>query len=225
MGATQARKQPRPIEYDVEDEDALYNTRMPSSARRYRPSQPIERDVLEEITSQQGTFVQRRSSLRSKQTNGMTSNAVTPPKTDDLPALSRFPLTPVLVGMVAMVVLFMGFTALASWWHVYQDDLHYGRPRTSQLDAVVGHNDSRSNPTHFIFINLNRHVEIIEIPGGDATHSRVYIGPTLLGDGQDLTPVTGEIRDVNHDGKPDLILHIQDQQIIFLNDGTTFHSQ
>jgi hypothetical protein len=68
-------------------------------------------------------------------------------------------------------------------------------------------------------------VQIIEIPGGDPSRSRIFIGPTLYGDGQELTPVTGEIRDLNGDGKPDLVVHIQNQQVRFINDGTTFHSQ
>jgi hypothetical protein len=74
-------------------------------------------------------------------------------------------------------------------------------------------------------MNLNRHVEIIEIPGGDPSRTRIFLGPVLYGDGQDLTPVTGEVRDINGDGKLDLIVHIQNQQIIFLNDGSTFHPQ
>jgi hypothetical protein len=127
--------------------------------------------------------------------------------------------------MVVTVLLVMTVSAIGSWWHTYQDDLHYGRPRTAQLDAVVGHGDSPANPTHFIFINLNRHVLVVEIPGGDASRTRIFTGPILFGDGQDLTPVTGEVRDVNGDGKPDLILHIQDQQMVLLNDGTTFHPQ
>jgi hypothetical protein len=105
---------------------------------------------------------------------------------------------------------------------MHQNDVQYGRPRTFQFDAVVGHGDSPANPTHFIIINLDRHVEVIEFPGGDGTHARMYLGPTLFGDGQDLTPVTAEVRDVNGDGKPDLILHIQDQRVVFINDGTMF---
>jgi hypothetical protein len=115
--------------------------------------------------------------------------------------------------------------AFSSWWQVHQDDVTYGRPRTYQVDAVVGHNDSPANPSHFIFLNLNRHVVIIELPGGNTSHSRIYNGPTLFGDGQNLTPVTAEFRDVNGDGKPDMIVHIQDQRLVFLNDGTQFVPQ
>ncbi len=222
METTQARRQTRPAEYDVEDDDELYTTRMPSSARRYRSAPPPQQDT----GLQKGTLIQRRrSSLSPKNTHGIASNALAPAKMEAARRSQRFPVVAILVGMVIMIVLVMSFSALSSWWHVYQDDLRYGRPRTSQLDAVVGHNDSAAHPTHFIFLNLNRHVEIIEIPGGDVTHTHIYTGPVLFGNGQDLTPVTGEIRDVNGDGKSDLIVHIQDQQIVFINDGTTFHPQ
>ncbi|MBV9229826.1 MAG: hypothetical protein JOZ18_10975, partial [Chloroflexi bacterium] len=169
MGTTQARKQPQPVHYDVEDDDEqLYVTRMPSSARRYKSAPPMHSDTLDGPMTQKGVLIQRRrSSLNTQSTHGIASNAVTTPTTETLPKQKRFPTVPVLVGMVIMVLLVMSLSALLSWWQVYQDDLHYGRPRTFQMDAVVGHGDSQSNPTHFIFLNLHRHVEIIEIPGGD----------------------------------------------------------
>jgi hypothetical protein len=71
-------------------------------------------------------------------------------------------------------------------------------------------------------MNLNRHIIVIEFPGGDPTKAKVSIGPTLLGDGQDLTPVTLSFKDVNGDGKPDMLVHIQDQTFVYINDGTQF---
>ena len=124
-----------------------------------------------------------------------------------------------------MAVLFLMLNTLGSWWQIHQDDATYGRPRTYQVDTVVGHNDSVTNPSHFIFLNLNRHVEIIELPGGDTAHARIYNGPTLFGNGQDLTPVTAVFKDVNSDGKIDMIVHIQDQVLVFINDGTQFVPQ
>jgi hypothetical protein len=50
----------------------------------------------------------------------------------------------------------------------------------------------------------------------------IYSGPVLLGNGQDLTPVTLSFSDVNGDGKLDMVLHILDQTIVFLNNGTKF---
>ncbi|HET9920018.1 MAG TPA: hypothetical protein VFQ30_09285, partial [Ktedonobacteraceae bacterium] len=111
---------------------------------------------------------------------------------------------------------------VANWWQVTQDDWHYGRPRTYQVDQVVGHNDSAQKPSHFIAINLNRQVEVIEFPGGDATKAKIYIGPLLVGPGQYLAPVTLSFQDVNGDGKIDMIVNVQDSHFIFLNNGTSF---
>jgi hypothetical protein len=128
------------------------------------------------------------------------------------------------VGLALCVLVggWMLLTTLVTWWSVSQDDAHYGRPRTFQIDAVVGHNDSPSHPSHFIALNLNRHVLIIELQGGDASKTKIYTGPVLMGDGQDLTPVTISFHDMNHDGKPLMIVHIQNQEIVFANDGTQF---
>ena len=79
-----------------------------------------------------------------------------------------------------------------------------------------------ANPSHFIAINLNRHVEVIECPGGDCSHAVIYVGPILFGDGEDITPVTLTFQDVNGDGKPDMVIHILDQRVVFINDNGKF---
>ena len=121
-----------------------------------------------------------------------------------------------------MIIGWLTFSALSSWWQVTQDDWHYGRPRTYQTDAVVGHNDSPTSPSHFIAMNLNRHVTVIEIPGGDSSKSKIYNGPMLIGPGQDLTPVTLTFKDVNGNGKLDMIVNVQDTHFVFLNSNGTF---
>jgi hypothetical protein len=242
MEEAQTKRQARHIEQDVSDEDDLYEAHIPSSTRRY--NQPIDDNTLDDVL--QGSVIQRRRSQSAPHPTSTISTASTPrsgssgtsthtaqkgksiaprvPAPISKPKSKRLPLSlpAIIIGMVVMAVLAMSLTSLASWWKVHQDDMQYGRPRTFQLDAVVGHNDSPANPTHFILINLNRHIQIIELPGGDSTHARIYSGPVLFGNGQDLTPITGEVRDVNGDGKPDLIVHIQDQQLVFINDGTQF---
>lgn len=122
--------------------------------------------------------------------------------------------------VIAAVVMMLGWyvvNAVIGWWLVMQDDMRYGRPRTYQVDQVVGHNDSLASPSHFMAINLNRHVEVIEFPGGDAAHARVYMGPVLVGAGQDLATVTLTFKDLNHDGRPDMIINVQDSHFIFIN--------
>jgi hypothetical protein len=123
---------------------------------------------------------------------------------------------------LAMVVGWVVLTALTGWWQTTLDDWRYGRPRTFQIDAVVGHNDSPTNPSHFIALNLNRHVEIIEFPGGDATKARIYVGPVLVGPGQDLAPVTLSFQDVNGDGKPDMVVTIEGSHFFFINENGSF---
>ena len=132
------------------------------------------------------------------------------------------PLVYVGIGMIAMLALWVAGQMAVTWWQNQQNNATYGRPRIYQLDSVFGHRDSAANPTHLIIINLNRHVMIIELPGGDSTHARIYTGPTLIQDGGDLVPVTGEAIDVNGDGKRDLVLFIQNQRVVFMNDGTQF---
>ncbi len=110
---------------------------------------------------------------------------------------------------------------LGNWWNNHV----YGNPLTYQTDQVVGHGDSTDHPTHFIAINLNSRITIIEIPGGDTSHARIYSGPTLYSDNGNSIPVTLEFKDVNGDGKVDMIVHIGDKRIIYLNDGTEFKPQ
>ena len=130
----------------------------------------------------------------------------------------------VFVGL-ALLTMLLGWvllTMLANWWQVTQDDWHYGRPRTYQVDMVVGHADSAADPSHFIALNLHSHIEIIEFPGGDPSKAKVYVGPTLIGPGQDLTVVTLSFKDVNNDGKLDMIINVQGSHFVFINENGQF---
>jgi hypothetical protein len=124
--------------------------------------------------------------------------------------------------MVFMLALVVCGNAVVSWWTIHLDDSTYGRPRTFQIDAVVGHNDSAENPSHFEAINLNRHIIVIELPGGDSSKARIYNITTLFGNGQELTPVTLSFKDVNNDGLLDMEVHIQGQTIVFINENGQF---
>ncbi len=229
MQTTQVKKEPVPIDFDLDEEDQYQVLRSHTSSQRY--DRPATRDTLEDPITQPGIAIRRRSALSPITGNGITSKAIVPSASSSpvpsslafrLRHVRRIPLLAIILGMVAMALLVVSFSAIGSWWQIHQDDVTYGRPRTFQVDAVVGHNDSASNPSHFIFLNLNRHVVIIEFPGGDSSHARIYNGPTLFGNGQDLTPITAEFKDVNGDGKLDMIVFIQDQRLVYINDGTQF---
>jgi hypothetical protein len=224
MGTAQASKFSQESDYEIEEDEEYYVTRPHSSVRRY--NKPVQHDTLDDVELSKGAPAhQRRTHTKPYSNSGKLSQEGAISWTHNWRHDKRFPLIAVVVGMLLMAALFLMMNSLGSWWQIHQADVTYGRPRTYQVDAVVGHNDSAANPSHFIFLNLNRHVEIIEFPGGDANHARIYSGPTLFGNGQDLTPVTGEFKDVNGDGKLDMIVHIQDQVLVYINDGTQFVPQ
>ncbi|HYX49935.1 MAG TPA: hypothetical protein VE843_09355 [Ktedonobacteraceae bacterium] len=224
MGTAQASKFSQESEYEIEEDEEYYVTRPHSSVRRY--NKPVQRDTLDDVDiSKSAPVHQRRTHTNPIPNSGKLPHDDATLWKQNWHHDKRFPVIAVVVGMLLMAALFLMMNSLGSWWQVHQDDVTYGRPRTYQVDVVVGHKDSPTNPSHFIFLNLNRHVEIIELPGGDTTHARIYTGPTLFGNGQDLTPVTGEFKDVNGDGKLDMIVHIQDQVLVYINDGTQFVPQ
>jgi len=74
-----------------------------------------------------------------------------------------------------------------------------------------------------LFLNLNGTVMIVELPHGDSAKSRMYKGPTLFSDNANQVPVTGEFRVVN--GKVEMLVHIQDRIVLYINDGTQFIPQ
>ena len=132
------------------------------------------------------------------------------------------------MGMIAALVLWLLGSSVVAWGQRVYNDWHYGYPRTFQTDAIVGHNnDNRTHPSHFVAMNLNRQVIVIEIPAGDPSKSVSYVAPIYIsGSGGDLAPVTLEFRDVNRDGKADMIVHVwlpgQNQVFVFINDGSRF---
>lgn len=126
------------------------------------------------------------------------------------------------IGMVVAVVLWMVLSTVCSWSAVTLDDIRYGRPRTFQEDTWVGHNEQTGVPSHFIAVNLNRHIEIIELPGGDPAHAKVYVGPQLYGANDDLVPVTLKFIDVNKNHKPDMLVSFQGTHFVFINDQGVF---
>ncbi|GHO49609.1 hypothetical protein [Ktedonospora formicarum] len=132
------------------------------------------------------------------------------------------PLFYIGCGMVATLLLTMGLSLALGWGQTALDDLRYGRPRTFQIDAMVGHNEQNGQPSHFIAINLNRRIQIIEISGGDAAHTHIYTGPQLYGPNDDLAPVTLRFLDVNGDHRPDMLVTFQGSRIAYINEKDAF---
>jgi hypothetical protein len=106
--------------------------------------------------------------------------------------------------------------------HVVVDDLRYGRPRTTQLNGFVGHDEAAGQPTHLMAINLNRQVVIVELPGGDPVKTRSIAGPYLFGADEDLTPVVLSLYDADRDGQVDLLLDVRRELLVYLNKDGVF---
>lgn len=128
------------------------------------------------------------------------------------------------LGMLVTFLLWQLLSASVTWWNNTMNYIHYGYPRTFQMDAVVGHDDSTRNPSHFIATNLHGHIEIIEFPGGDGSQTRTYSGPQLFGPDADTAPVTLKFADVNGDHRPDMLIFFQSSWIVFINDPGGFRS-
>jgi hypothetical protein len=132
------------------------------------------------------------------------------------------------VCLLLIVVCHYLFNDLGAWWQDHQDYSNYGMPRMYQTDAVVGHNDSSSNPSHFEAENIRGHIIVIELPGDDASKSRVYSITTEM-NGNASVPVTINFQDVNGDGKLDMVVVVGDPgsttTFTLYNDGTQFVSK
>lgn len=93
--------------------------------------------------------------------------------------------------------------------------------------AVVGHGgDNASRPSYFLTLNFQRHVIILEFKASDPSSATIYVTSGYLsGKGGDQVSATLEFRDINDDGKADMVVHIplpHQSQLLFINDGRQF---
>ena len=134
-----------------------------------------------------------------------------------LPALNFHSFAYIVTGLLALLAIYAIMGNVVGWGREQVDNVRYGTPRTFHTDAIVGIDDGAGTPSHFIAMNLNRQVVIYQIPGGDATKTRVITGPYLFGAGEDKTPVLLQFQDVNGDQLQDMIVNIKNEAIIFVN--------
>ena len=189
-------------------------------ASRVRQSQAdddaAEQDALDAAQTGRGSATATR--VRRAPTMPTTLPHTPRPKQTTRPRARLHPFVFLGTGMLATLALIVVLSIVTSWFTTTLDDLRYGRPRTFQIDSYVGHNEAPGMPSHFLAVNLHGRIEIIELPGGDASHARIYIGPQLYGSDAELIPVTLSFIDVNGDHKPDMIINFQGTHVVFIND-------
>ncbi len=201
-----------PPDYDDADDMSTAHSRTPRSGIRYQNMLPNQyRGQVVLPTPPQQLRRQRLTGHASGQQHRLSTR------------LSKPWSLYLVIGMLAMAALAVGLNSLGSWWQHVQDRWTYGYPRMFQTDAVVGHNhDSRAHPSHFVAVNLAGHIDVFELPAGDPTKVRVFLGPTISGDGADQVVVTISFADSDHDGTPDMILHYGDSAEVLYNKSGTF---
>jgi hypothetical protein len=139
---------------------------------------------------------------------------------NSMTAIPSIPLHTAAYGVtivLALLAIYAVMGHVVGWGSGRLNDMRYGATRTFQMDAVVGHGDGGGTPTHFIAMNLNRQVVVVEIPGGDPSKIRTLTGPYLFGADEDKTPVLLRLDDLNRDGSKDLIVNVKNEEIVYLN--------
>jgi hypothetical protein len=217
-------------EYELEEDESYYDTRLPTSTRRYQVSP-------EEVYQSGNTRyhvryvdVPQRKSRQAQLPPGRERH------TDAYEAVTQrgrqrrqfHPLVWLGVFGVFLVLGWFGLNAFTSWYQGVQDDLTYGKQRHFEVNAVVGHNDSLQHPSHFTAENNNGQIIVIELPGGDVSKAKIYQIETVPGNAGN-PPVKLMFKDMNGDNKPDMIVQIGDgSAMIYLtlfNNGIEFVSK
>ncbi len=197
--------------FTLEEDERYYLTRPHTSARRLQPGQNTQGNVKYTVRY----TAPPRSSAEDLE--------------DQTKQRARMHWL-VSVGLVLFVgiVGWVGLTALGNWWQWQQDNWTYGNPRTFQTDAVVGHNDSTTSPSHFTAENLRGQIIVVELPGGDPSKGRSYTITSIPGNTGN-PPVKVLFQDINHDGKLDMLVEIGHEGSIvtmfLFNNGTQFVSK
>jgi hypothetical protein len=233
---SQRQGQPDGDEDDISEE--VYPPRLPTSARRYSAGYDLSD---EEVYESGNTRFHVRYVDVPKRRHALPPSAAPAParqqpnfadgQTQGRAGQPRRKLHWLFFVGLALLIMLLGWYALSmlgTWWQTHQDDVTYGNPRTYQTDAVVGHADSPTSPTHIIAVNLNGNIIVIELPGGDAGKARSYAITAIPGN-QGNPPVKLVFQDINRDGKLDLVVQIGDPgqvvTVILFNNGTQFVSK
>ena len=203
---------------------AELNRLVARSAFRYRPISTTEVDMQMIPTWKVGrkTFTRSQKQLFPSSLQSRKMNCPAQRQT-----FSNLHWTvPVGLTMTAMLLLALIIQFAWAWGTSLYNDLHFGMPRTMQVDAFVGHESGGKVPSHFLAENLHGQVLIIEFPGGDVRHARVFVGPQITGADADQVPVRLSFlaRNGGH-ASPDMMVQFGDMAIWYKNDHGTFLPQ
>lgn len=126
----------------------------------------------------------------------------------------------ILAGMLivlALWIIMQQFIVPAYSWS--QDQWHYGDSRITQMDANVGH----GGESHFLAEYYQGSILVVEIPLAHPDHFHVYTLTGLIG-GTGTPLITLSVQDINHDGKPDVLVQVEGTSVehVLFNTGSAF---
>jgi hypothetical protein len=123
--------------------------------------------------------------------------------------------------LVFLCLLILWFRFVSPWLTGISDQWQYGQAHISELNANVGHGGT----SQFLAEYYRGQVLVIELPMNNHQGMQVYALPL---DTPYSTPpvITLTVADFNHDGKPDLQVHVEGDPIsyVLFNNGTSFQS-
>jgi hypothetical protein len=222
-------------EYDIEEDERYYGTRPPTSARRYQeyhvsPEHIVQRGNQRyhvryvDIPKRQS----RQQQLPSQQERQTEEYAIAPPRGNARPGRRLHPLAWIGIFLTLLILGWFGLNDITSWFQGVQNDWTYGKQRHFEINAVVGHSDSQTNPSHFTAENTNGEIIVIELPGGNVSKAKIYQIETVPNNTGN-PPVKLSFQDMNGDGKPDMLVAIGDGSatlyITLWNNGSEFVSK
>jgi hypothetical protein len=218
-------------DYELEEDEAYYRTRLPTSSRRYQVSP-------EEIYQSGNTryhvrYVDVPKQRKSRQAQlpparEQYTEAVAAVPQRERQARRLHPLAWVGIFGIFLVSGWIGLNFVTSWYQGVQNDLLYGKERHFEINAVVGHADSATNPSHFTAENNNGQIIVIELPGGNVAKAKIYQIESVPGNTGN-PPVKLAFQDMNADGKPDMLVQIGEGSatlyVTLFNNGSEFVSK
>jgi hypothetical protein len=211
-------------DYEMEDDDAYYQTRLPTSSRRYQQLP----DVLPTNGRVNVVAHYHEQPLRAHRHQLPPHHPRSGEEFADIQPVHRRRMHPLVwLGSFGMFLVlgWIGLNSVASWWQGVQDNWTYGQLRHFTVDAVVGHTDSATSPSHFTAENDRGNIYVIELPGGDTAKAHIY-QITVIPENSGNPPVKLAFQDLNRDGKPDMLVEIGEPgsyiTIMLFNNGTQF---
>jgi len=226
MPVTEASREVSQSSASSSMQSVLLESTSPRSILRHRSLSPdFAAKEFPRVPRASRTQIQTRTLTQTQkprpQVSKPTPSVVAEPVTKSHPQPRLHWLVVLGLGMMIALALVLAGQLATSWLMTTLDDLHYGRPRTFQVDAYVGHESGKIS-SHFIALNLQGRIEVIELPGGDASHAHIYLGPQLVGPNADLVPAIIHFVDTRHDHYPDMLVQAGSIQVIFRNANGTF---